>query len=161
MIQLLGSFFALFGLPANIHSDWVASFMSEHMQQFLQEQAVVLRKLHRVMASVRNTMVSYERLFNWHLLIKGSHWNSTNKSSNEHYTWSGFCYVPLQRQPPTPERFLSFLRISTTSTSLLSKPGVVILIKCHTCQNIQEPLVDQLELLKANPQYVHIHYPDE
>lgn len=60
------------------------------------------------------------------------------------------------------ERLLNFARRSTTGGSVptwLCTPGP-ILLKRHVRHSKVEPLVDQVELLQANPQYAHVRYPD-
>ena len=43
--------------------------------------------------------------------------------------------------------------------SWLITPGAVLL-KCHVCTSKDNPLVDEVELLQANPQYAHIWCTD-
>ena len=43
--------------------------------------------------------------------------------------------------------------------SWLITPGPVLL-KCHVRTSKDDPLVDEVELLQANPQYAHIRYAD-
>ena len=43
--------------------------------------------------------------------------------------------------------------------SWLITPGPVLL-KRHVCTSKDDPLVDKVELLQANPQYAHIWYVD-
>ena len=63
----------------------------------------------------------------------------------------------------TPHEWLfHFSRRSTSENSIptwLTTPGPVLL-KRHVRINKMEPLVDEVELLEANPSYAHIHYPD-
>ena len=60
------------------------------------------------------------------------------------------------------ERLFKFNRRSTTGITLpawLSHPGKV-LMKRYPRNNKHEPLVDEVELLEANPQYAHIRKSD-
>ena len=60
------------------------------------------------------------------------------------------------------ERLFNFNRRSGTGTSLpswLSEPGKVLLRR-FVRQSKQEPLVDEVDLLEANPQYAHIKFPN-
>ena len=57
----------------------------------------------------------------------------------------------------------SYQRKSTSGVlipSWLAMPGIV-LMKRHVRQSKYEPLVDEVELLDANPQYAHVHLPRE
>ncbi|XP_065642020.1 uncharacterized protein LOC136073774 [Hydra vulgaris] len=60
------------------------------------------------------------------------------------------------------ERMLKHLRKTASGCTLpswLSHPGP-ILMKRHLRNNKYEPLVDEVQLIDANPQYAHIKYPD-
>ena len=60
------------------------------------------------------------------------------------------------------ERMFSYVRRPTVGSSIptwLMTPGTVLLkqhVRAHKC----EPLVDEVELLEANPQYAHVRLPD-
>ena len=60
------------------------------------------------------------------------------------------------------EKLFNFQRRSGTGTSLpswLLEPGKVLL-RNFVRSSKQEPLVDEVELLEANPHYAHIRFPD-
>ena len=60
------------------------------------------------------------------------------------------------------ERFFRFPRRSSSGASIstwMVEPGAVIL-KPHVCPNKVDPLVDEVELLQANPHYAFARYPD-
>ena len=60
------------------------------------------------------------------------------------------------------ERLFNFSRKSASGSTIptwLLTPSAVLL-KLHVRQSKTEPLVDQVELLQANPQYAQIRYPD-
>ena len=60
------------------------------------------------------------------------------------------------------ERFFGFSRRSSTGASIptwLASPGPVY-IKRQVRTSKMDPLVDEVELLQANPHYVHVRYPD-
>ncbi len=60
------------------------------------------------------------------------------------------------------ERFLQYARRSTSGSAVptwLAAPGPVLL-KRHVRTGKTEPLVDEVELIGANPNYAHIRYPD-
>jgi len=63
----------------------------------------------------------------------------------------------------TPHKNLSsFARQSTSGSSIptwLATSWPVIL-KCHVRTSKMEPLVDEVEFLRENPNYAHICYPD-
>ena len=60
------------------------------------------------------------------------------------------------------ERMFHFSRRSSTGKSIpswLFEPGTVLL-KRHVRHSKTEPLVDEVELLQANPNYAHVRYSD-
>ena len=57
------------------------------------------------------------------------------------------------------EGFLPFQRCSPTGTSLPSLPGTVLLRRL-VCYTKYDPLVDEVEQIKANPQYALVRHPD-
>ena len=60
------------------------------------------------------------------------------------------------------ERFFKFERRSSTGGSVptwLSTPGPVLL-KRHVRASKSDPLVDEVQLLQANPQYAHVRHTD-
>lgn len=60
------------------------------------------------------------------------------------------------------ERLFRYQRRSTSGNSIptwLARPGEVVLMKRHVRQKY-DPLVDEVELIEANPQYAHVRLPD-
>ena len=60
------------------------------------------------------------------------------------------------------ERFFGFRRRSSAGASIptwLATPGPVY-IKRQVRTSKMDPLVDEVELLQANPHYAHVRYPD-
>ena len=60
------------------------------------------------------------------------------------------------------ERFFGFSRRSSAGASIptwLATPGPVY-IKRQVRTSKMDPLVDEVELLQANPHFAHVHYPD-
>lgn len=165
VINCLCQLFALFGMPAYIHSDRGPSFMSRELHDYLVSKGV---------ASSRTT--SYNPRGNG----QAERYNGT--------VWKAITMALKSRDLPikcwqvvlpdalhsirsllstatnaTPhERLMNFARRSTAGSSIpswLCNPGPVLL-KRHVRHSKTEPLVDEVELLEANPQYAHIRYPD-
>jgi hypothetical protein len=60
------------------------------------------------------------------------------------------------------ERMFTYPRKSTSGVSVpswLATPGPVLL-KRHVRKSKYDPLVDEVDLIEANPQYAHVRFPD-
>ena len=61
------------------------------------------------------------------------------------------------------ERFFGFPQRSLSGASVptwLATPGPAVLLKRQVRSSKTDPLVDEVELLEANPNYAHVRYPD-
>ena len=165
VIKCLTSLFSLVGMPAYVHSDRGASFMSRELRDFLSSKGV---------ASSRTT--SYNPEGNGQAeRCNGVIWKAVTmslKSKNLplknwqdvlpdvlHSVRSLLCTATNE----TPhERFFGFSRRSSAGASIptwLATPGPVY-IKRQVRTSKMDPLVDEVELLQANPHYGHVRYPD-
>ena len=165
VIKCLTTLFSLFGMPAFVHSDRGASFMSQELQAFLREKGV---------ATSRTT--SYNPAGNGQVeRYNGIVWKAVEmslKSKNLHTKYwqvvlpdvlhsirSLLCTATNE----TPhERFFRFPRRSSSGASIptwMAEPGAVLL-KRHVRPTKADPLVDEVELLQANPHYAFARYPN-
>jgi len=165
VIKCLTTLFSLFGMPAFVHSDRGASFMSHELQAFLREKGV---------ATSRTT--SYNPAGNGQVeRYNGIVWKAVEmslKSKNLHTKYwqvvlpdvlhsirSLLCTATNE----TPhERFFRFPRRSSSGASIptwMAEPGAVLL-KRHVHPTKADPLVDEVELLQANPHIAFVRYPD-
>lgn len=165
VIKCLTTLFSLFGMPAFVHSDRGASFMSQELRAFLRGKGV---------ATSRTT--SYNPAGNGQVeRYNGIVWKAVEtslKSKNLHTKYwqivlpdalhsirSLLCTATNE----TPhERFFKFPRRSSSGASVptwMAEPGAVLL-KRHVRTNKTDPLVDEVELLQANPHYAFVRYPD-
>ena len=165
VITCLCSLFSMFGMPSYIHSDRGPSLISQEMKQFLTSRGI---------SSSRTTPYNPEC-------------NGQVEKGN-HTIWRAITLTCLTRKLPiskwqevlpdvlhsirtllctatnsTPhERLFNYKRKSGTGTSLptwLANPGSVLLRR-FVRHSKTEPLVDEVELLEANPQYAHVRFPD-
>jgi transposase InsO family protein len=165
IIKSLCSMFSMFGMPSYVHSDRGSSFLSHEIRQFLTSRGI---------SCSRTTPYNPEGNGQ---VEKGNHtiWRATTLALRS----KGLPQSCWQEVLPdvlhsvrtllctatncTPhERMFNFHRKSGTGTSLptwLSNPGIVLLRR-FVRHSKQEPLVDEVELLEANPQYAFIRYPD-
>ena len=165
VIKCLTSLFSLVGMPAYVHSDRGASFMSRELREFLTSKGV---------ASSRTT--SYNPEGNGQAeRCNGVIWKAVTmslKSKNLplrnwqdvlpdvlHSVRSLLCTATNE----TPhERFFGFSRRSSAGASIptwLATPGPLY-IKRQVRTSKMDPLVEEVELLQANPHYAHVRYPD-
>ena len=165
IIKCLCSLFSIFGMPSYIHSDRGAAFMSQELRQFLNSRGI---------SCSRTTPYNPEGNGQ---VEKGNHtiWRGivlSLKSKNlPNSCWQDVLPDVLHAVRTllctatnfTPhERMFNFQRKSGTGTALptwLLVPGPVLLRR-FIRHSKQEPLVDEVELLEANPQYAFIRYKD-
>jgi len=157
--------FSLVGMPACVHSDRGASFMSRGLCEFLSLKGV---------ASSRTT--SYNPEGNGQAeRCNGVMWKGVTmrlKSKNLplknwqdvlpdvlHSVRSLLCTATNE----TPhEQFFGFSHQSSAAASIptwLPTPGPVY-SKHQVRTSKMDPLVDEMELLRANPHYAHVRYSD-
>ena len=165
VIKCLTSLFSLVGMPAYVHSDRGASFMSRELREFLSSKGV---------ASSRTTSYNPEgngqaercngmiwKAVTMNLISKNlplKNWQDVLPNVL-HSVRSLLCAATNE----TPhERFFGFPRRSSAGASIptwLATPGPVY-FKRQVRTSKMDPLVDEMELLQANPHYAHVRYPD-
>ena len=87
-------------------------------------------------------------------------WNVGGMYSQMRYTYFILSCAPTKCSPH--ERLFNYEGRSSTGGSVPSWliTPVPVLLKHYVCTNKDEPLVDEVELLHANPQYAHVRYAD-
>ena len=165
VINCLCQLFAIFGMPAYIHSDRGSSFMSAELKSFLFSKGIATSRSTAYNPRGNGQVERYNgviwkavslalrsrdlRVENWEVVLPDAlHSVRTllSTATNE-----------------TPhERLFRYQRRSTSGNSIptwLARPGEVVLMKRHVRQKY-DPLVDEVELIEANPQYAHVRLPD-
>ena len=165
VIKCLCQVFALFGTPQYIHSDRGMSFMSAEIKTFPHSRGI---------ATSRST--PYNPTGNGQVeRLNGTLWKAiTLALKTRHLNVNQWEIVLLDvlhslrsllctETNETPhDRIFSFNRRSAYGSSLpswLLHPGPVFL-KRNVRQSKYDPLVDEVELIEANPKYAHIKHPD-
>ena len=165
VIKCLTSLFSLVGMPAYVHSDRGASFMSRELREFLSSKRV---------ASTRTT--SYKPDGNGQAeRSNGVIWKAVTMSLKSRnlplknwqdvlpdalHSVRSLLYTATNETPH--ERVLWFLTSISAGASIptwLATPGPVY-IKRQVSTSKMDSLVDEVELLQANPQYPHVRYPE-
>lgn len=165
VIKCLTSLFSLFGMPGYVHSDRGASFMSNELQNFLAEKGVATSRTTSYNPQGNGQVEKYNGVIWKAITMSLKSKNLPIKYWQEvlpdvlHSIRSLLCTATNE----TPhERFFSFSRRSSSGHSIptwLASPGPVLL-KRHVRQSKTEPLVEEVELLQANPHYAHVRYHD-
>ena len=164
VIQCLSQLFCLFGFPSCVHSDRGSAFISREVKEYLNIRGVstttstpyhptgnaqcerinqtVWRTLQLILKSHRQPTSSWETLLPEALhAVRSLLCTATNCTPHE--------------------RFLGFPRRSMIGKSLpswLIQPGPILLRRF--VRNKNEPLVDEVDLIEANPSFAKIRYPN-
>ena len=163
-INCLTNLFSIFGMPAYIHSDRGNAFMSEEFKQFLSMKGIAQSKTTPYNPTGNSQCERYNGIV-WKAITLTLHSRDLPNSSWEevlpdalHSIRSLLCTA----SNATPhERLFASPRRSTNCSALptwLTSPGKV-LYKRQVRHSKYEPLVDEVDLLEANPQYSHIRFP--
>ena len=161
VISCLNQLFALFGMPAYIHSDRGPSFMSAELRRYLHEKGIASSRTTPYNPQGNGQCERYNGII-WRTVVLAL------KSKNLPTTlWEKVLPDALHSirslictsTNVTPhERLFNYQRRSTSGQSVpswLSTPGPV-LIKKHVRRSKYDPLVEEAELIEANPQYAHV-----
>ena len=165
VIQCLCQLFSLYGMPAYVHSDRGSSFMSEELRQFLVSKGIATSRTTPYNPMCNGQVEKYNgtvwKAVTVALKTRGlpiTHWQEVLPDAL-HSLRSLLCTATNC----TPhERFFRFERRSSTGRSMptwLLTPGPVLL-KRHVRTSKSDPLVDEVQLLQANPQYAHVRHAD-
>ena len=165
VINCLCQLFSLFGTPASIHSDNGPAFVSRELREFLTRRNIATSR-----TSIYNPQGNgqAERCIQtvWKTVTL-----ALNSRGLDPKCWQSVLPDALHSlrsllctsTNTTPhERFLCFQRRSSTGSSVpswLCEPGQ-ILVKRHVRHCKTDPLVDEAELLHANPNYAYVRFDD-
>ncbi|KAG8334372.1 hypothetical protein J6590_108547 [Homalodisca vitripennis] len=165
VIECLENLFSVYGIPNYIHSDRGKSFLSDEIRAYLHQKGIATSLTSPYNPAGNGKIERYNGII-WKtvtlsLKSKGldqRYWESVLPESL-HSIRSLLCTATNC----TPhERMFIHPRRSTKGTSLpawLLQPGPV-LTRRNVRSSKYEPLVDEVELVEANPQYALICYPN-
>ena len=164
IIGCFNQLFAIFGMAAYIHSDRGTSFMSAELVHYLTSKGIATSRTtpynprgngqtERYNGIIWNAVKLALRTKQMHI----SQWNSVLQDAL-HSIRSLLCTATGE----TPhERLFNFQRRSSSGYSIpswLSSPGKVLLRR-HVRPSKNDPLVDEVDLLHANPSYALVRFP--
>ena len=165
IVNCLSQLFSIFGMPAYVHSDRGTSFMSKEVQDFLVSKGIGCSRttaynpqgngqVERFNGSIWRTITAALKSRG----LPTQYWQTVLPDAL-HSIRSLLCTATNA----TPhERLFNYARRSSTGIAIpswLCEPGPVLLRR-HIRTSKTDPLVDEVELIQANPQYAHIRYPD-
>ena len=165
VIKCLVEVFSIFGMPQFIHSDRGSQFMSDELKSFLHEKGIATSRSTpynpRGNGQVERLNNTIWKAITLSLKSKGLATDQWELGLTDalHSIRSLLC---TETNTTPHERMFQHSRRSTNGNSLptwLLSPGPVYL-KRHVRHSKYDPIVDEVELLEANPQYAHIRLPD-
>ena len=165
VVKCLSQLFVLFGIPSYIHSDRGTSFLSKELCAFLQSRGIASSRTTCYNPQGNGLAEKYNSTV-WKAITLSLHDKQLPISCWQevlpdvlHSIRSLLCTATNC----TPhERFFGFCRRSTSGITIptwLTYPGAVLL-KRFVRNSKTDPLVDEVQLLQANPQYAHIRHAD-
>ncbi|GFY29765.1 retrovirus-related Pol polyprotein from transposon 17.6 [Trichonephila clavipes] len=165
VILHLKNIFSIFGMPSFIHSDRGSSFMSHELKSFLTSQGIATSRTTPYNPAGNGQVERYNGII-WKTIQLALRSNSMKTEQ-----WEGVIQTALHSirsllctaTNATPhERMFSHPRRSHNGCSIptwLTKPGPV-LMKNQMRANKYEPIVQEVELIEANPDYAHVKLGD-
>lgn len=165
VIQCLVKLFSLFGMPAYVHTDRGTSFMSEDLKEFLNQKGVATSRTTPYNPRGNGQVERYNAII-WNtvrLALKNkdldiSQWEVVLPDAL-HSIRSLLC---TSTNCTPHERVFHHHRRSTSGHMLptwLTRKGPALL-KRQVRHSKNDPLVDEVEILEANPQYAHVKLLD-
>lgn len=164
VISSLQQIFSLFGMPTYIHSDRGPSFMSQELKSFLTSQGIATSRTTAYNPAGNGQVERYNGII-WKTIelalktrgLSIQQWALVLQPAL-HSIRSLLCTATNA----TPhERMFTHTRKSHNGCSLptwLLTPGPV-LMKNYCRGNKYEPLVQEVQLIEANPDYAHVRLP--
>ena len=163
VISCLLQLFSIFGYPSFIHSDCGSSFMTSELKEFLMLRGIATSRTTPYNPRGNGQVERYNGII-WRgvtLALKSqdspvSCWESV--LPDVLHSIRSLLSTATNETPH--ERVFAYSRKSASGCSLpswLMSPGRVLL-KRHVRNSKYEPLVDEVELLEANPDYAHVRF---
>lgn len=165
VINCLVELFSVFGMPAYIHSDRGSQFLSNDLVNFLHSKGVATSRTTPYNPEGNGQIERYNgiiwRSISLALKSKGlgtQKWEETLPDAL-HSIRSLLC---TETNCTPHERMFNHLRRSSYGTSLPTwlKPSTSVFLKKFIRHSKYDPLVEEVELLEANPEYALIRHQD-
>ncbi|GAB1598560.1 hypothetical protein Ahia01_000133100, partial [Argonauta hians] len=165
VIKCLNQLFAIFGMPSYIHTDRGTSFVSKELRDYLTDLGIATSRTTPYNPQGNGQCERYNGIVWKHVQLAldsrnlpEAQWETVLPEAL-HAIRSLLCTATNA----TPhERLFSYQRRSPSGHSLpswLATPGPVLLRR-HVHTSKYEPLVEEVHLVEANPQYAHVRFLD-
>ena len=165
IIKKLCDLFSIFGTPAHVHSDRGQSFMSTDLRDFLHSRGIATSHTTPYNPQGNGQCERYN----------GTIWKTITLALKNHKLPSTYweamipdalhsirTLISVSTNCTPHERLFQYQRRSATGCNMpswLSTLGQVLLKK-HVRKSKYDPLVEEVELIEANPQYAHVRHPN-
>jgi hypothetical protein len=161
VIRNLSELFSIFGLPAYVHSDRGSAFMSSELKTFLNDLGIAASRTTRYNPQGNGQCERYNGII-WKsvtLLLRSrklppTHWEIVLLDALHNIR----SLLSTATNVTPHERLFNYQRRSTSGQAVptwLTSPGTVLL-KRPVRNSKYDQLVDEVELIEANPQYAHV-----
>ena len=163
--KALCSIFSLFGTSAYVHSDRGSAFMSRELKSYLHAKGVVTSRTTPYNPQGNGLVERYNGTI-WKAVTLALKTRNLPTSRWEEVLPDALhsirSLISTSTNATPHERMFNFQRRTSSGMSLpswLTIPGPVLL-KRHVRPSKYDPLVDEVELIEANPNYAHIKHLD-
>ena len=165
VINCLSDLFSIFGMPSYVHSDRGSQFMSEEVRQFLNSKGIAMSRTCPYNPTGNGQCEKYNDIIwrNIKMQLKTNRMSDclwTNVLSNVLHSLRSLLCTSTNETPH--ERMFKYSRKSSSGNSIpsfLTNPCKVYL-KNFVRTSKQDPLVQEVDLIQANPTYAYVRYPD-
>ena len=165
VIKCLDQIFSFCGMASFVHSDRGAAFLSKEVQDYLCSRGVASSKTTPYHPTGNSQVERYNGII-WKSVTLKLKTNNLPTTAWETVLTSALHSIRTllcTSTNETPhERLFNFARRTGQGTSLptwLTNPGPVFMRR-HVRTRKNDPLVDEVELIHANPSYAFIRHPD-
>ena len=163
VITCLSQLFSIFGMPAYIHSDRGSAFMSEELKIYLHTKGIATSRTTAYNPQCNGQAERYNGIIMKTILLALDTYELPIKYwervlPDVLHSISSLISTSTNETPH--ERMFSYQRRSSTGESIpswLSEPGRVLLKK-YVRHSKSDHLVEEVDLIEANPQYAQIHH---
>ena len=157
--------FSIFGMPAFVHSDRGSSFMSAELRQYLHGRGIATSRTTPYNPQGNGQCERYNGIV-WRTVQLALKSRNLPTSAWEMVLPDALhsirSLINTSTNATPHERLFNYQRRSSSGTSVpswLNAPGPVLLKK-HVRNSKYDSLVDEAELIEANPQYAHVRLGD-